>query len=593
MLNRRFLADRRQLLPLLNKSSIMSVVIKFHKIFLVQLLLLVPFLHPTVSFGQTSSTSPADSVIQKAMADELERSIKELSYEDYAKPFFISYRIKDINSISVSATLGALIHSGEYPLRNKSVRVMVGDYSFNDESLDVASANGSESLSDISIPIENDYYGIRRSLWVTTDAVYKSAAKAFRENEQYVKQQSIPLEELPHRRFVKTPVVQLNIEGEPSSVNKKALEDRVKELSALFRSEADIQNSIVNISTFSNTNYFLNSEGTKVRFPERLTSMQVFAEIKTDQGESVYDQIIHYSFTPESLPSQDSLKKEIHEMIARLKALKNTQVFEDSYTGPVLFVGESVGSVFALGLFGYEGLVASNDISVRTAYQSTGFNLDDKIGRKILADGISVKSLPTLKTFNGLELPGTYQIDAEGVVPPSQLTLVKDGTLVALLSDRTASGEKHVSNGHSVDYQLVAPGVIEVSSDIVMPYSSLKKKLIDLAKEEGLPYALIIKRIPYGNYMAVNVYQVSLDDGTEKLLRLGQVKPLSMRALKRIKGASDRQIVFNTQSAGAKVSSFIVPDALLVEEVEVEGSKGPYLGNKMIVENPIKTESGK
>ena len=553
-------------------------------------LILLQFFVLSPSYGQDSTSL----VIERAMEDELKRSMKELSYEGYEKPFFISYRVNDIKGISVSATLGALVYSYQYPMRDKSVRVLVGDYNFNDESLDVASYSGySPSLNEIGMPVGDDYFGIRRSLWGTTDAVYKSAAKGFEESKQYVKEQSIPFEELPHRRFVKAPVVQINFEGPKVQVKKEQLEDIARELSAMFKKEGEIENSMVSFNTYQSTTYFLNSEGSRVRYPSNVSSVQIFAEIKTEQGESLYDSFEHYSFTPEGLPDKDSLQREITDLIERLKVLKKTKVFEDSYFGPVLFTGESAASVFALNLFGYKGLVASNDISTRNDYSYNGFSIDDKVGKKILANELTIQSLPKLTTFNGVDLVGSFPIDAEGVIPPDELTLVKEGTLLALLNDRTTSQKDHVLNGHSSDYRAVAPGVIKISAKNGNSLPELKSRLIELAKEEGLPYAVMVKKIPYGSYMSVNIYKVSVEDGTEELVRLAQVGQLSMKSFRNIKGLSKNHLVYTAETGGRGLSSFIVPDGLLLEDVEVEGSKGPYLGTPTYVVNPLKDQKEK
>src|SRR5690606_22440444 len=153
--------------------------------------------------AETDSVTSDYNVIERAMADELNRSMAELSYEDYAKPFFISYSINDVEGVTITSSLGAILYSNHFPVRNKSVRVLVGDYGFNDESLDVAYYNEPASISEIHIPIEDDYYGIKRSLWVSTDAVYKSAARLFKENKQYLQEKNVTLEELPHRRFAR------------------------------------------------------------------------------------------------------------------------------------------------------------------------------------------------------------------------------------------------------------------------------------------------------------------------------------------------------------------------------------------------------
>lgn len=525
------------------------------------------------------------NVIQKAMEDELQRSMKELAYENFEKPFFISYTIDDTKAVSISASLGALLYSNQLPVRNKSVRVLVGNYDFNDESLDVSYYNDLSAMSEINIPIEDDYFGIRRALWVTTDGIYKSAAKIYKENKQYLTEKDITLEKLPHRRFVKAPVVNLSIDKQHEIPNIESLENLVKEVSAFFNEEPEIHHSMVTLSFINSTKYITNSEGSKIKYPYSIATIQVYAEIKTKDGESIYDQISHFSFEASGLPSKAALEKDVLNMISGLKEMKTTKVFKDSYLGPVLFVEEAVGSVLSTSLFGFEGLVTSNDISTRDNYSYNGQYLDDKIGNKILSNGMSVQSMPKLKYFDGQPLPGSFEVDAEGVIPQDTLTLVEDGFLLSLLNSRTATADNHALNGHSSE-QSLDPGVIKVSFDKPTSISTLKEKLIESAKEDGLQYALMIKRIPYGNYMAANVYKVYVEDGREELFRLAQVNPLDIKSLRRIEGSSNKFTVFNNQSNGG-LSSFIVPDGLLVDEVEVEGSSAPFLGNKILVENPI------
>src|ERR1044071_5398282 len=73
-----------------------------------------------------------DEVILRAMQDELRRNM-EIRETGYDKPFFISYGLTDVNSYSVYASLGAIVQAEESNNRGKAMRVLVGDYVFNDE----------------------------------------------------------------------------------------------------------------------------------------------------------------------------------------------------------------------------------------------------------------------------------------------------------------------------------------------------------------------------------------------------------------------------------------------------------------------------
>src|SRR5688572_3228879 len=97
-----------------------------------------PYIYAIVfllAFSQTTFAQQ-DHIILKAMRDEIDRSMTEMTYEGHEKPFYISYGINDSRAFSVYSSLGSLIRSAAYQNRQKSVRILVGDYEFNDESLD-------------------------------------------------------------------------------------------------------------------------------------------------------------------------------------------------------------------------------------------------------------------------------------------------------------------------------------------------------------------------------------------------------------------------------------------------------------------------
>jgi len=110
-------------------------------------------------------------VIQQAMRDEMERNMKELKADGFDKPFFINYTLLDETSWQMNATLGALVSSLESKNRAAlSIRLLVGDYEFNDESLD-NNLYSQPQANEMNLPLDDDYLGIRRSLWISTDNV--------------------------------------------------------------------------------------------------------------------------------------------------------------------------------------------------------------------------------------------------------------------------------------------------------------------------------------------------------------------------------------------------------------------------------------
>ncbi len=526
-----------------------------------------------------AASAQSDNVILKAMNDELKRSMTELSLPGHEKPFFISYSVTDTREVAINASLGAVLRATKFPSREKNVRVMVGNYEFNDESLDVSN-NQVGALNEINIPIENDYNGIRRAFWTTTDAVYRAAAKSYKDNVAFLKEQKKELKDVPHRSFAKAPVTTINKLRKPAAVDQQKLEFLAKDLSAIFKNYSDIVSSGVFVSVVETDNYFINSEGTEIATTDCVVGISVNAQVKTDEGEFIFDHMSHKVLSLEKIPDIETLRKEVKQLADRLTTLKKTEVFKDSYTGPVLFIGTAAADVFSSSLFSFgESFSASKNIT--NGYSAT----DSKLGKKVVDDRFTIKSLPKMKSFNDTELLGSYEVDDEGVVPPDELVLVEGGVLKNLFSDRTVTKEGQTSNGHGS-----GPGVISVSANSGVSVDKLKEQLIETAKEEGLEYALLVRHFSSGAIRSINTYKVSLKDGKEELIRSANVRTMNLKSLKKVLGVSNEQIVRNTEVGrfGASIS-LIAPSAILLEEIEVEGARSnPFLDKEVYVENPVK-----
>ena len=213
-----------------------------------------------------------EDIVLKAMKDELHRNLTELHISDFEKPFFIGYNVQDIRSLSVAASLGSIVQSSNHHNRLKNVRVLVGSYEFNDESLD-ANTGALQEGHEIDLPLDDDYYGIRRSLWITTDYVYKSAARQFKKNVQTVEEKKSKGQDVSHRRFAVGEGVTLVEEIKPFDHDPARLENLVRELSSLFNQYPDLMGSGVYLNTSRVINYMVNTEGTSARTTQYITSV--------------------------------------------------------------------------------------------------------------------------------------------------------------------------------------------------------------------------------------------------------------------------------------------------------------------------------
>ncbi len=532
----------------------------------------------------------SDDVILKAMQDELTRNMKELKLPDYDKPFFIMYSIQDQKSYTITATLGSIVRSNEKPFRFKSnTRVLVGDYAFNDESLEDNLTSAPTAL-EINLPIDDDYMGIRRSLWSSTDKVYRDAARHFQRHQQTLKESGKALSDIPHRSFAKGTPVKLISSLTPYSFDKSQWEQKLKNLSGLFLKHPSIQNSTVILQFTEGYKYMVNSEGVVAKIPFRETSFMSLGQLKNVQGEFAWDQISHNTFLPDELPTEAELKNEIEKMIGDIENQLRTPKFEDEYSGPVLLIGEVVADIFSNVLFnGPENIVASNSIPRLTGFQYQAEPLmDGKIGKSIFHESLTIKAKPKLKSYNGTSLSASFELDDEGIVPADELIVVENGVLKNLLNDRTITNSTQTANGFSA-----SPGVLEVISSQKSSEKELKEKLIAKAKAEGLEYTFIIRNSPALMGM-MNVYKVSLKDGKEELVRNAAYEEINFKTLKRILAASDKYVAYNLNAPDFQnlnprggAGSYIVPEAILLEELEIKSVQLPILKEEEYVANPL------
>jgi hypothetical protein len=525
-----------------------------------------------------------DNVILRAMKDELKRSMEDIKYDNHDRPFFISYGITDSKNLSVYATLGALVQSNEYQNRDKSVRVLVGNYEFNDESLD-NNLYSEGTANEIQLPLDDDYFGIRRALWTTTDVVYKGAAQKYKKHQATLKEQNKNLGDMPHRVFAKVPVIQSIKPTILSGTNLTALNDYCRQASSVFRDFPDLESSDVLVNFSYGTKYFVNSEGTVVVEPYSIGIVQCRAQGKTKNGEPIYETVEYYAKAPNEFPSMEKLKADAKAMAEKLNNLRSANVLEEEYSGPVLFLGPSVAQAFATTLFSQrESLIASNAILSQNDYRPAAVAaLDARLGKSVIDNSLTIKATPTLKSYKGKTLIGSYDVDDEGVVPADKLVLVEKGILKALLNDRSLSSLSQAANGHST-----GPAVIEVSSDKTSSVDALKSALISAAKTDGQDFALIVRtNASFGEAMS-EVWKVNLETGEEEVLRSSQVGELSLRNMRRIVGVASDQEAYTIQ-VGGTLSSFIVPQGLLLDDIEIAPIKLPYLEEQdAYVKNPLK-----
>jgi len=163
--------------------------------------------------------------------------------------------------------------------------------------------------------------------------------------------------------------------------------------------------------------------------------------------------------------------------------------------------------------------------------------------------------------------------------------------LRALMCDRIPTMKIKTSTGNRIyTYQpqgistRVSPGVLSISTSNGISRDSLKARLLETARIEGLDHAFIIRTLPAGRY--ASLYKVSVADGNEQLVRAGAPSRIDLAKLKRSLGTSAESIVVNMIAGGVPVS-VICPNAMLIEELDIEKRNLQNTTKLPTVSNPL------
>jgi hypothetical protein len=544
-----------------------------------------------------------DDVILRAMKDELERS-KQLRIVSLDAPYFFEFRVEDEALFSAAATLGASLGSSQSVIRLPSVKVRVGDYTFDNTGHIFSDAYAGSRYDPEHLPLENNYLALRQVLWLATDRAYKTAEDAIARKRSSIKNVNLT-DQLPD--FFKAPPANSVMPIQRTPVNEAFWKDRVVKLSAIFNNYPQVIASGVEMQDSQGTDYLLNSEGTVLRTPEDLAFLRARAYALAPDGAQVRDAEIFQAFEVNALPSEADMRRGVTDVANNVTALAKAPLGE-GYSGPVLFESRAAAQLFGQ-LLGDNLKVTRKPISEpgRPApYRPS--ELENRIGSRVLPEWMDVVDDPTQTEWRGHALLGHYLYDLEGVAP-KPLTIVEKGALKSFLLTRTpvikgmdgsngrarlpgAFGEKETGFGN-----------LFVRATQTMSAPDLKKKLIELCQQRNKPYGMLVRKMDYPSGASVeefrrmatamaqssgNTRPVSLPllvyriypDGREELVRGVRFRGLSTRSFKDIIAASDENYVFNfidsnapfaLMGAGTFVTSAtVIAPAVLFDELEFE-----------------------
>ena len=504
--------------------------------------------------ASVSAAVAADPVL-KAMREELDRSKSQLKMDKVAAPYYIEYRISDLEEWNLEAAFGAPRQDQKVHGRTARVVVRVGDYkqdSYYGPGMGVV---------DFA-PLDNDPVAIRRELWLATDAAYKAATEALASKKALLSQFAA---DQPFDDFAKAaplefvgPVAKLDFSSEP-------WKETLQKATNLYRTNLKIQSMNGFLRFRALNEYYVNTEGTSTRQGYSIYSIQIGAETQAADGMKVGRTPFFAESTANELPSQAKFLADAEKALVTLQALSDAPMVEEDYRGPVLFSNDAASDVF-------ESLVGENVLGIRPkpgeSARTVGEYSSNYKGR-VLPTFISVTDDPTLKTFDGRKLVGSYEIDQEGV-KASAVPVVTDGILVDYLTGRMPIRDFPESNGHgrAAPGQPPSPSIgnLIVKTKEPVAKDELKKKLIEMCKQESKPYCYYVETMAGENPRLL--YRIYVSDGHEELVRGAVFNELDTRTLRNnLVAAGNDPLVSNR---AGNVPTTIVCPSMLFDELEVK-----------------------
>ena len=574
--------------------------------------------------GPAQAQQDNDHTLQ-AMRDEMARAktrleLKIPNIERPVHPYYVEYRLLDVDVREVVAQFGTLLSSTHTRNRFMNVEARVGSYKLDSSNFVSDDAFRGFIGRTGSVGIDRDYDSLRQDLWIATDQAFKEAVETYSRKQAYL---SSLARQSDIDDFAKAEPVQLIEPPETPDWTNRNWDQEARDTSAVLRAFSEIHESRVTYYLVFATEYLLTSEGTEIRQNRRFAAIEAGMSALADDGVPLNHYYATYAARPADLPNVETVRKGLNVTGTELMALRAAPSAQD-YTGPVFFEARAAAPLLAqvLGpaINGSRPPISFSPV-MEQMLSGLGGKSDwvGRMGARVLPANVTLVDDPGAKEFHGTPLIGRYDVDEEGV-RAQKVTLVENGNLKGELMSRRPGPDSDQSNGHGRaaflnDAKPTMTSLFFTSTDTLSP-ADLKKKFLDSCRAEKLPYCLIVREMDNpalsllhqedfsellasfaggagtGDRLPLVVYRVYPESGREEMVRGARIIGLNTRALRNLAGIGNDNFVFNymqSQSngfAGTALGAFgsaqgqsglpasVVAPSLLFEELEVRGARG-------------------
>jgi len=499
----------------------------------------------------------ASDPMLETLLTELERSRTNLRLDQVQPPYYIEYRVHEVQAHVLEATFGALREEQTTQGRILHVVVRVGDYKQD--------SYFGQGVGETSVlPLDNDPIAMRRQIWLATDEAYKAAIEALTQKQAMMKQfaaDANPVDDFARAAPTTAVGTPATLRSDPATWRKT-----LEEATNLYRKYPQVQSFSASARFVLINEYFINSEGTVTRGGHANYTVALDADTQAADGMRLSRSPFWTVAQPEELPTHEDFLSQAKKMLDTLMALREAPIAEEEYRGPVLFGPDAADDIFA-GLIGFS-ILGRKPQPGRPNRTTGAFATSYK--SRVLPTFLTLVDDPTVNQFQGKGLIGSYAVDSEGV-PAQTLTVVDKGNLANYLIGRQPIRDFPASNGHG----RAAPGVTPQPSigNLIIRTSEpktpaeLRAKMLELVKAQDKPYGYRVETLGPGNSPRL-LYRVYASDGHEELVRGAVFSELDVRTLRNnLIAAGDDPLISNRFGG---VPSSVVSPSILFDELEVK-----------------------
>jgi len=502
------------------------------------------------------AAAKGDGLLEALLA-ELDRSKANLKMDKVQAPYYIEYRVNEVDDFGAEAAFGALRENQHVHVRVLRVVVRIGDYKQD-------SYYGRGQGETTILPLDNDAIALRHQIWLATDDAYKAAGQALAEKQAALKQFSA--DPNPVDDFAKAPPVIAVGPTVTLKVDEGTWRKTLEDVTSLYKQYPDVQ-SVTASARFSAINeYLVNSEGTVTRNGKTTYSVQLNSSAQAGDGMRLGRSPAYMVARIEELPGRETLLADARKMLDTIVALRQAPIVEEEYRGPVLFAADAADDIVAsligqniLGRKPQLGKPNRTTGAFATSYKS-----------RVLPNFMTLIDDPTMKEFQGKSVVGNYAVDSEGV-KAQPVNVIENGVLTNYLVGRQPLRDFLDSNGHGRAAPGSFPGptlgVLVVKSSEAQAPGALQQKVMQMVKDQDKPYGYRVETLGPGNSPRL-LYRVYAKDGHEELVRGAMFNELDIRAIRNDLIAAGNDPLVSNRGGGAP--STIICPSLLFGELEVK-----------------------